>query len=137
MRRVALAGYPIRAVMMPVIPVEGWQDIYSAFIRHLIETVPLRRLTIGGICSYKAARVLMESKLGLYNPVSVSIDSIIKSQDGRARYSESLRREIYSHVIQVARSLRPELEIALCLEDKELWQKTGVGNNLGRCNCIL
>ncbi|MBI4334969.1 MAG: hypothetical protein HY673_27265 [Chloroflexi bacterium] len=137
MRRVALAGYPVRAVMMPIIPVENWRDAYAGFIRHLIETVPLQRLTIGGICSYKAAQALMERKLGLRNSVSVNIDTKLKSQDGRARYSGSLRHEIYSHIIQLARSLRPELEIALCLEEKELWQETGVENNLGRCNCVL
>ncbi len=58
MRRVASAGYPVRAVMMPVIPMEGWPEIYPAFTRHLVEAVPLQRLTIGGICSYKAARWL-------------------------------------------------------------------------------
>jgi len=28
MSRVALAGYPVRAVMMPIIPVDGWQNMY-------------------------------------------------------------------------------------------------------------
>ena len=137
MRRVASAGYPVRAVMMPIIPAKGWQDIYTAFARHLIETVPLQRLTLGGICSYKAARGLMESKLGPHNPVSLNIDDKLKSRDGRARYSDSLRYEVYSLITQVVRSYRPELELALCLEDKELWRKAGLENNIGRCNCVL
>lgn len=137
MRRVALAGYPVRAVMMPIIPVEGWLDIYAAFTQRLVETIPLERLTLGGICSYKAARWLMESKLGLYNPISINTDGTQSCQDGRARYSASLRQEIYSQIIKVVRCVRPGLEIALCLEDKELWQETRLENNLSRCNCVL
>lgn len=137
MRRAAASGYPVRAVMMPIIPIEGWQNIYATFTRRLIETVPLQRFTIGGICSYTSARVLMERKLGLNNNVSVNIDYKLKSLDGRARYSASLRQEIYSQIIAQVRNCQPDLELALCLEDKELWLRVGLEDNLGRCNCVL
>ena len=137
MRQAALAGYPVRAVLMPIIPVSGWQNIYITFIRHLIETVPLQRLTLGGICSYKAARHLMETKMGLDNAASLNMEDKIKSLDGRTRYSNPLRLEVYTLIIQLGRKLRPALELALCLEDKELWQKTGLENNLNHCNCVL
>ena len=137
MRYAAKAGYLVRAVMMPIIPIEGWQDIYTTFTRNLIETVPLLRLTVGGICSYRAARGLMEIKSGLHNAVSLNLDNIMESQDGRARYSGSLRQEIYSLITSVVQKYRPGLELALCLEEKILWQKTGLENNIGRCNCVL
>ncbi|MBI2851525.1 MAG: hypothetical protein HYX84_00255 [Chloroflexi bacterium] len=62
MHRAASAGYPVRAVMMPIIPVDGWEDIYTEFTRHLLKTVPIQRLTLGGICIYRGARKLMEQK---------------------------------------------------------------------------
>ncbi len=55
MRQCAAAGYPVRAVLMPVIPVDGWPRIYDRFLEELLETVPLDRLTIGGMCSYPTA----------------------------------------------------------------------------------
>jgi len=137
MSRAASAGYPVRAVMMPIIPIGKWREAYAAFTRYLLETVPLRRLTIGGICSYKAARLLMERKLGINNPVSTHIDDVGNSPDGRDRYSTSMRQEIYSHIIEAARDVRPDLEIALCLEDRELWERVGLESRLGRCNCVL
>jgi spore photoproduct lyase len=137
MRCVALAGYPVRAVMMPLIPIDGWQDKYASFTRHLIETVPVQRLTLGGICSYQSARRLMERKSGSNNPISVNIEDKLKSQDGRARYSEALRRDMYSIITEVVRSHRSELDLALCLEEKACWQKAGLENNIGRCNCVL
>ena len=137
MRLAASVGYPVRAVMMPIIPIEGWREAYAVFTRHLLETVPLKRFTIGGICSYKAARLLMERKLGINNHISTNIDNKDNSPDGRARYPVSMRREIYSHIIKVARDVCPDMEIALCLEEKELWRKCELENSLGRCNCVL
>lgn len=137
MRLVSSMGYPVRAVMMPIIPIEGWQEVYAIFIKLLIEMVPLRRLTIGGICSYKAARLLMERKLGIKNLISTNIDNVNDSPDGRARYSVSIRQDMYDYIIRVVLDIRPDLEIALCLEEEELWQKCGLENSLGRCNCVL
>lgn len=138
MRLVAERGYPVRAIMMPIIPIDGWQDAYTAFTERLIETVPLQRLTLGGICIYRSARELMERKMGMRNAVSVHIDKGSQTAgDGRARYSRDLRHEVYSLIIESARRLRPDLELALCLEEKALWQSTGLLGSLGRCNCRL
>lgn len=137
MRRAASAGYPIRAVMMPIIPIEGWPEAYAAFTQRLMQTVSLQRLTLGGICSYKAARLLMERKLDMNNSVSINISDKSNSPDGRARYSISMRQKIYSHIVRVARDICPELDLALCLEDRELWEWVGLEDSLGRCNCVL
>jgi spore photoproduct lyase len=136
MQRAASAGYPVRAVMMPVIPVEGWREIYADFTRYLLKSVPLQRLTIGGICSYKAARALMERKLDSCNPVSINFGKTASS-DGRNRYPASLRTEIYTCIIKAARDIRPDLKIALCLEEENLWKNSGLENSRGRCNCVL
>ena len=74
MRRVVSSGYPVRAVMMPIIPIEGWQGIYTTFTERLVKTVPLQRLTLGGVCIYKGARNLMERKMGLDNAISTHIE---------------------------------------------------------------
>jgi spore photoproduct lyase len=138
MSRVASAGYPVRAVMMPIIPIEGWQDIYSAFTSRLLENVPIQRLTLGGVCIYRGARKLMERKMGLNNAISSNIeDAPQRTGDGRARYSQALRKEVYSLIFKTARRLRPELELALCLEELELWRSIGLEGRVGYCNCVL
>jgi spore photoproduct lyase len=137
MQRCAERGYPVRAVMMPLIPVPGWRDYYAEFTRDLLRNVPLQRLTLGGICIYKSARKLMEAKLGRRNPISQGIDEKESLGDGRARYSSGLRLEMYSHIIKSARAIRSDIELALCLEDAAMWGKLGLANNLGRCNCVL
>jgi spore photoproduct lyase len=138
MRRVAERGYPVRAIMMPIIPVDGWHNAYRAFTKRLLEAAPIQRLTLGGICIYRSARDLMERKMGTGNRVSECIDRVSpKAGDGRARYSRDLRQEVYSVVIETARRLRPDLEIALCLEERVLWERTGLVAGIGQCNCRL
>lgn len=138
MRQVAERGYPVRAVMMPIIPVEGWEDIYSAFSEQLLRTVPVKRLTLGGVCIYRGAKRIMEEKLGPGNVISTHIDEDSqRAGDGRARYPQMLRHRAYSIITQAVRQLRPDLEIALCLEEKALWQSIGLEEHLGRCNCVL
>jgi spore photoproduct lyase len=138
MRRVAERGYPVRAIMMPIIPIDGWQEAYTRFTDRLLTTVPIGRLTLGGICIYPSARGLMERKLGMRNVVSQHIDATSRrTGDGRARYSRDLRHEAYSLVIESARRLRPDLEIALCLEERALWEGAGLVGSIGRCNCRL
>ena len=137
MRRCAERGYPVRAVLMPIIPVEGWRDSYGGFVRRLVAEAPIQRLTLGGICSYRNARRLMEEQLGTDNEVSRAMGTAEPSADGRMRYPRSLRVKMYAHLVDVARRARPDLDLALCLEDPSVWQAVNLEGRLGRCNCVL
>jgi hypothetical protein len=125
MRRCAQAGYPVRAVLMPIIPVADWQEIYRRFMVMLLDSVPLSRITLGCICSYPQAQRLMELKLGKQNAISTLLRGRptmaplsghrpkvgrgrgaggegrlldcrpAKSDDGRLRFSRSTREEVF------------------------------------------
>jgi DNA repair photolyase len=70
MQACAAAGYPVRAVLMPIVPVPDWPTIYDRLLERLLTAVPLDRLTLGGICIYPSAKDLMDRKLGAANLVS-------------------------------------------------------------------
>jgi len=36
-----------------------------------------------------------------------------------------------------AREVRPDLELALCLEEPSVWRALDLHRRLGRCNCVL
>jgi spore photoproduct lyase len=137
-RKTASVGYPVRAVMMPMIPIENWRIIYSNFVKYVLETVPIQRLTLGGICIYSGAKRLLDLKMGEDNAISNHIEYGLKHEgDGRARYPRELRESMYSIIVEIARKIRPDLEIALCLEEDSVWENLGLKNNIGRCNCML
>lgn len=137
MKRCASAGYPVRAVIMPIIPVPGWERAYTAFLEGLLAEVPLDRITLGGICSYRAARGLMESQLGRSNAVSDTFDPLGPSLDGRLRYPAILRTELYRHMMETIGGCAPDLEIGLCLEERGVFEALGLTAAIGRCNCVL
>ncbi len=138
MRKCADAGYPVRAVVMPIVPIDDWQSHYARFLELLLTTVPLSRLTVGGICSYASAKALMEHKTGPTNRISRNIlchgDG---SADGRARYPEALRIQMYGYLLDAVRKHAPGLDVALCLEDRQVFAALGLESGSGRCNCVL
>jgi DNA repair photolyase len=137
MKRCARAGYPVRAVVMPIIPVPGWEETYAAFLAGLLAEVPLQRITLGGICSYRAARRLMERRLGRPSAVSRAFDPAGPSPDGRLRYPAHVRVALYRHLMGVIRRGAPGLGVGLCLEDRSVFGSLGLADAIGRCNCVL
>ena len=137
MKQCSARGYPVRAVLMPIIPVPEWEEIYERFLERLLDEVPLARLTLGSICIYQNARRLMDQKLGPDNAISRLLDDRTRHGDGRVRYDKGLRIKLYSHLIASIRRMRPNLEIALCLEEPAVWKALDLEGSLGRCNCVL
>jgi spore photoproduct lyase len=136
MQRCEKAGYHIRAVVMPIIPIENWQQIYRDFLKSLLTNVKLDRITLGQICSYSTAMQLTEGKLGHKNVISNQLEKA-KSPDGRIRFPDQLRTDIYKHLIGYIRQQKPDLQIGLCLEEKNIFKALGMETAIGRCNCVM
>jgi spore photoproduct lyase len=136
MQACAQAGYPIRAVIMPIIPIGNWQDVYTPFLKDLLHAVSLDRITLGQICSYSAALRLTERKLGKNNPISNQLQRA-KSSDGRIRFPFELRIQVYGYLIDVIRKCRPALDIGLCMEQRRTFEALHLEQAVGRCNCVL
>lgn len=136
MRKCAEVGYPVRAVIMPVIPVDGWRHIYSEFLHNLTNSVPLSRITLGQICSYSAALRLTERKLGAKNPISNHLERK-KSTDGRLRSPAQMRIKVYRHLIDVLRKCKPDIPVGLCMEEEQTFEALNMKNEMGACNCAL
>ena len=136
MKLCADAGYPVRAVLMPVIPVDGWKTVYGAFLERLLTSVPLARLTIGGICSYSHAHSLMVRRLGRDNPISNNMAGRVSGGDGRRRYTPQLRIDMYRFLVGKAKKIRPDLSLGLCLEEPDIWRAVDPEMRPGECNCV-
>jgi len=138
MQRCVAAGYPVRAVVMPIIPVHGWQEVYGGFLPSLLNAVRLDRITLGGMCIYTPALQLAQLKLGKDNVIRQNLARADKQYgDGRLRYVESQRVDMYRHLIQTIRSIRSDLQIGLCLEHMSVFESLDMTSAIGKCNCLL
>jgi spore photoproduct lyase len=136
MQKCAKAGYPVRAVVMPIIPINNWQQVYCEFLKSLLTDIELDRITLGQICSYSTAMQLTERKLGRQNVISNKLEKA-KSPDGRIRFPDQLRKDVYKHLIGYIEKQRPDLQIGLCLEEKSIFKALDMEISIGRCNCVL
>ena len=135
MKKCFSAGYPVRIVLMPLILVENWQEKYALFIRKLLGEIPVERLTIGGICSFSTALFLMNRKLGVHNIIYDNLETSSANADGRSRYAFLQHKQGYEYIIRSARSIQPDLDVGICLENEEmLCEMKPLG--VGKCNCV-
>jgi len=136
MQKTVEVGYPMRAVIMPVIPIDGWQNTYANFLENLLMSVPLDRITLGQICSYSGALKLTERKLGKKNPISNQLEKI-KSNDGRVRFPFKQRIAIYRYLIDTIKQFQPQLHIGLCMEEYRTFKALNMEGAIGCCNCVV
>ncbi len=71
------------------------------------------------------------------NAVSANMVNEVKGDDGRVRYRTELRVQLYAQAVRIARAVKPDLEIALCLEEPAVWKALNLEPARGRCNCVL
>lgn len=119
MRRCAEQGYPVYAILMPVVPEGNWEDLYTEFVRELLGQVPLRRLTLGGACVNHRVLTLLERRLGKSNAISRHLSQRFSYGDGRAYYAPHFCNSLYQRIVPIARELQPGLPVFL-IRDKGL-----------------
>jgi spore photoproduct lyase len=138
MRRCAAAGYPVRVVLMPIIPVPSWERVYERFLRDLLSKIQPERITLGGVCSYPNALRLTEAKMGTSHAIVATLGQRApKSADGRARYPTGLRIRMYQDMIAMIRDIQPDASVGLCLEERAVFEAIGMTGAIGSCNCVL
>jgi DNA repair photolyase len=137
MRRCAAAGYRIRVVLMPILPIPGWLDGYAAMLDDLLKSVPIERITLGSLCSFPNALRLTNAKLGTENPIQELLSTGGRCADGRFRFSRELRAECYRRLVSLIRYCCADLPVGLCLEERPVFESVGLSSNIGTCNCIL
>jgi len=129
------ADYPLRFIIMPILPVADWQRHYSELVEQLFEAALPQRITLGGMCSYRGALALTARTLGPDNLIARHI-APKPSPDGRLRFPRSLRIAFYRHLVAAIRRRDRAMPIGLCLEEPEVWRASGLDPATQACNCV-
>ena len=131
----ARVGYPVRAMIMPIVPCDDWEDAYASFVRDLLDRVPLQRLTLGGIHSSPHALRVLEGRMGTDNAISRGMVQGGRLEEGRNCYARELHARVYRLIAKTVREVRPDLPISHCLKESSVWRLAGE-NKPGKCNCV-
>ncbi|MBN1421094.1 MAG: hypothetical protein JXP34_20145 [Planctomycetes bacterium] len=133
--RIRSAGYPVRWQLMPLIPIPGWRDAYADLIARAFGAARPERITLGGVCSFPAARGLLRAHVPPASPIRLALEGGEVGPDGRLRYRRALRVDLYRELIGIIRDHDPAVPIALCLEEEEVWRAAGLDPGRARCTC--
>lgn len=145
-RQAAQAGYEVRFVFMPVLPVPGWRQAYATAIHRALAKVRPNRITLGSLCMYRSAlnvmrRRLAERRISPWdgreeNLSSFSIQPPTFPGD-RYRLRMDIRLSLYRHILACIRQVDPRIPVSLCLETPQVWAALGLQPAEAPCNCLL
>ena len=132
-RRCAEAGYPVRFIIMPLIPVDDWRAEYAELVEQIFDALRPARITLGGMCSFPTAARLASARPGGMAGV---LDRCLPAADGRQRYAVEQRAEMYGWIMQAIRRRDAHVPLGLCLEDRAVFERVGLNARRVTCNCI-
>ena len=89
---------------------------------------------MGGICSFSTAARLTSAR-GV-NSIVRALTGCRAGPDRRLRYPADLRVEMYGFLLSAIRGRASRIELGLCLEERDVWQRAGLDHERVRCNCI-
>ena len=137
--RVQEAGYELRFRFDPLIMTENWRQEYSEMVEIIFLNTQPSRVTLG---SFRLEGGLFRAISERF-PDSLLLDPSklnsrdgkpVKSEDGKFRYREDIRIELYRLLIEEIRK-RSDVDIALCKESSDVWEAVGLELDKGNCKC--
>jgi spore photoproduct lyase len=117
-------GYRVGFHFDPLIHYPGWECDYCEVIRHLFERIEKNRIawiSLGALRFMPSLKKVMQSR---FPKTRLLHEEFIYGLDGKMRYFKPIRIEMYTRIAEEIRKYDPECFIYLCMESREVWQKS-------------
>ena len=115
-------GFPIAFHIDPIIYHTNWRENYSDFIQQITQMFKpqnLAHISLGALRFAPSQKAFMRERLGKNSLIPYG--EYFKSADGKLRYDQDLRKEMFSFIHQCFKQASPQWKIFLCMENKENW----------------
>jgi spore photoproduct lyase len=122
-RRCQEAGYRLGFHFDPMIEYPNWEKDYEGTVDRLFATVDWRRiswLSMGVLRNTPGLKRTMRDRLP---PTRLITGEQVLNPDGKLRYFQPLRIEMYRKMLRWIRRGAPTVKVYLCMESKEVWQQ--------------
>lgn len=119
--RCAEAGYKLAFHFDPLVCFAGWEGEYASVIDRLFSRVKagdISWISLGTLRFKPALKKIIEARF----PGNAILDAeMVLGFDGKLRYPDGLRREIYGFLIRELKKRSRRLPLYLCMEEKKMW----------------
>lgn len=140
-RRCQEAGYRLGFHFDPMIEYPGWEQDYEETIEKTFAAVDWRRISFFSIGVLRNTPGLKRAMRERFPRTQLLTGEQVPCGDGKLRYFQPLRVEMYRKMVRWIRRAAPTVLIYLCMESKEVWKQVfgfapscqkELGNQMGR-----
>jgi len=119
---VARAGYRLGFHFDPVVPFDGWKEAYTHAAEQIAQSVPLEKVAWISVGLLRFSRELKKAVENRFPENTILDGEFLLEFDGKMRYPQALRSEVYSYFVPLLRRLFPHTHVYICMEDPALVQ---------------
>ena len=122
-RRCQAAGYRLGFHFDPMIEYRGWEADYQAMLEETFATIDWRGLSwlsLGVLRQTPGLKRLMRERFPRSELLS---GEQVLCPDGKMRYFQPLRVEMYRKMVRWIRRAAPTVKIYLCMESRAVWEQ--------------
>lgn len=117
---VAHAGYRIGFHFDPVVPFDDWQQAYTQAAEQISRSVPTEKVAWISVGLLRFSRELKKAVENRFPENTILDGEFLLDFDGKMRYPQALRKEVYSYFVPLLRRLFPSAQVYICMEDPAL-----------------
>ena len=122
-RRCQEAGYRIGFHFDPMIEYPGWEREYRAMIEEVFATIDWTRVSWTSLGVLRTTPALKRAMRERFPRSRLMTGEQVLCPDGKLRYFQPLRVEMYRKMVGWIRHIAPTVKIYLCMESREVWRE--------------
>jgi spore photoproduct lyase len=119
--RCADEGYMLGFHFDPIIYHPGWQEGYEKTINRLFAAVDVESIAWISLGCLRFLPVLRSIATERFPGSRFFHEEFVQGLDGKNRYFRSLRKEMYSFLVERIMATAPDTCVYLCMESEEIW----------------
>jgi DNA repair photolyase len=122
-RRCQDAGYRLGFHFDPMIEYPGWESDYESMLEQTFATVDWRKLSWLSLGVLRQTPGLKRTMRARFPGSLLLTGEQVLCPDGKWRYFQPLRVEMYRKMTRWIRRAAPTVKIYLCMESREVWEQ--------------
>ncbi|MGE5220593.1 MAG: SPL family radical SAM protein [Chloroflexota bacterium] len=117
------AGYRLGFHFDPMVEYPGWKSDYRSMLEQTFETIDWRKLSWVSLGVLRQTPRLKRTMRDRFPRSVLLTGEQVLCPDGKLRYFQPLRVEMYRAMVAWIRRAAPTVKIYLCMESREVWEQ--------------
>jgi spore photoproduct lyase len=123
-QRLIQEGYRIGFHFDPLVLYRGWEEGYQRVVELIAEHIPPAAIAWVSMGALRYMPALKAISMERFSKTKIFTEEFIIGHDGKMRYYQPLRIELFARMAQWLRQYAPDIFIYLCMESPIVWKQS-------------